>query len=65
MFSNALSLPAMPALAVGETNWETVVCLGHDLTLIGNNQLSAAGSYRLFGHDKSYHPFWGYGVEAA
>ena len=65
MFSNALQLPALPTYAVRETNRETLERLGHDLTLIGDSQLSAADSYRLYGHDELDRPFWGYGVEAA
>ena len=65
MFSNALRLPDLPPYAVRETNRETLERLGHDLTLIGDNQLSAADSYRLYGHDERDRPFWGYGVEAA
>ena len=55
----------MPASALRETNRETLERLEHDLTLIDNNQLSAADSYRLLGHDELDCPFWGYGVEAA
>ena len=55
----------MPASAVRETNRETLERLEHDLTLIDDNQLSAADSYRLFGHDELDRSFWGYGVEAA
>ena len=65
MFSDALRLPALPTYAVRETNRETLERLGHDLTLIGDNQLSAADLYRLYGHDELDRPFWGYGVEAA
>jgi hypothetical protein len=55
----------MPASALCETNRETLERLEHDLTLIDNNQLSEADSYRLLGHDELDCPFWGYGVEAA
>mmetsp|Transcript_7150 Transcript_7150/g.10389 ORF Transcript_7150/g.10389 Transcript_7150/m.10389 type:complete len:109 (+) Transcript_7150:121-447(+) len=65
MCLNDLRFPAIPASALRETNRETLERLEHDLTLIGNNQLSAADSYRLLGHDELERPFWGYGVEAA
>eukprot|EP00590_Aulacoseira_subarctica_P009092 CAMPEP_0172414892 /NCGR_PEP_ID=MMETSP1064-20121228/1498_1 /TAXON_ID=202472 /ORGANISM="Aulacoseira subarctica , Strain CCAP 1002/5" /LENGTH=209 /DNA_ID=CAMNT_0013151755 /DNA_START=71 /DNA_END=700 /DNA_ORIENTATION=- len=65
MFASDLRLPAMPPNAVGESNWETLVRLGEDLTLITDDQLSALDSYRLFGHDEMGQPFWGYGVESA
>ena len=65
MFPIDLELPAMPVSAVRETNQESLERLAHDLTLIGDNQLSAADSYRLFGHDELDRSFWGYGVEAA
>ena len=65
MFPSDLELPAMPASAVRETNRGTLERLAHDLILIGNDQLSAADSYRLFGHDELDRSFWGYGVEAA
>ena len=60
-----LTLPDLPAGAVRETNGETVERLGRDVTLIGDNQLSAVDSYRLYGYDERDRPFWGYGVEAA
>lgn len=55
----------MPASAVRGTNQETLERLGRDLTFIGDNQLSAADSFRLFGHDELHRPFGGYVVEAA
>ena len=65
MTSRYFGLPAMPASAVRETNRETLERLEHDLTLIDDDQLSAADSYRLFGYDELDRSFWGYGVEAA
>ena len=65
MFAADLCLPALPPNAVRETNRDTVERLGCDLILIGNQQLSAADSYRLYGFDETDRPFWGYGVEAA
>jgi len=65
MFSYDLRLPDFPAGAVRETNGETLERLERDLTLIGDNQLSAVDSYRLYGYDERDRPFWGYGVEAA
>eukprot|EP00590_Aulacoseira_subarctica_P008634 CAMPEP_0172425022 /NCGR_PEP_ID=MMETSP1064-20121228/29634_1 /TAXON_ID=202472 /ORGANISM="Aulacoseira subarctica , Strain CCAP 1002/5" /LENGTH=217 /DNA_ID=CAMNT_0013167585 /DNA_START=68 /DNA_END=721 /DNA_ORIENTATION=+ len=65
MFASDLRLPAMPLNAVGESNWEILVRLGDDLTLINDDQLSALDSYRFFGYDEMKRPFWGYGVESA
>lgn len=65
MIASDLQTPDMPPNAVGESNWETLVRLGEDLTLINDDQLSALDSYRLFCHDEVGRPFWGYGVESA
>ena len=64
MTARYFGVPAMPS-AVRETNRETLERLEHDLTLIDDDQLSAADSYRLFGYDELDRSFWGYGVEAA
>mmetsp|Transcript_7148 Transcript_7148/g.10388 ORF Transcript_7148/g.10388 Transcript_7148/m.10388 type:complete len:180 (+) Transcript_7148:124-663(+) len=65
MFSSDLRLPVMPVFAVRETNWDTLLRLGRDLTLVGNNQLSAADSYRFYWYDEQNRGTWGCGVEAA
>ena len=65
MFSSDVRLPVMPAFAVRETNWDTLLRLGRDLTLVGNHQLSAADSYRFYWYDEQDRGTWGCGVEAA
>ena len=65
MFTHELRLPSMPSGAVREPNREMLNRLGHDLTLIDNQQLSAVDSYQMFGYDEFDHPFWRYCVESA
>jgi hypothetical protein len=65
MFASEFVVPSLPANAKRETNRETLERLELDLILIGDHQLSAADSYRLYGHDATDQGFWGCGVEAA
>ena len=65
MLASGFVVPSLPANAKRETNRETLERLELDLILIGDQQLSAADSYRLYGHDATDHGFWGCGVEAA
>jgi len=58
-------IPALPPNAVSETDRETLVRLKHDLAWIGEQQLSAADAYRMYGYDELDQPFWGYCVESA
>ena len=51
MFASEFVVPSLPANAKRETNRETLERLELDLILIGDHQLSAADSYRLYGHD--------------
>lgn len=57
MFSDDLCLPTMPSYAGHETNWGTLEWLRCDLTLISDQQLSAANSYWLYGYDELDQPF--------
>ena len=51
MLASGFVVPSLPANAKRETNRETLERLERDLILIGDQQLSAADSYRLYGHD--------------
>lgn len=64
MFASDI-IPALPPNAAPETNRETLVRLKHDLTMISEQELSAADLYRLYGCDELEQPFWGYCVESA
>jgi hypothetical protein len=65
MLASRFVVPSLPVNAKRETNRETLERLELDLILIGDQQLSAADSYRFYGHDAIDHGFWGCGVETA
>jgi hypothetical protein len=65
MLASGYVVPSLPTNAKRETNRETLERLERDLILIGDHQLSAADSYRFYGHDAIDHGFWGCGVETA
>ena len=60
-----LHLPALPPGTVRETNSETLRRLGHDLSLISRQELSAVGAYRLYLPVDGERSSWGYVLEAA
>jgi hypothetical protein len=62
MLASRFVVPSLPVNAKRETNRETLERLELDLILIGDQQLSAADSYRFYGHDAIDHGFWGCGV---
>ena len=57
--------PTCASNCSASNNWETLEWCGHDLTLIDDQQLSAADLYHMFGYDELDSPFWGIGEEAA
>ena len=65
MFLCDCHLPSEPPNAVVESNEEILRRLGHDLTGIDREELSAIDAYRLFLHADSNYPTWGYCLEAA
>jgi len=65
MFQYDLALPSAPTNSLRESNAETLRRLGHDLSCIEREELSALDAYRLFGKMSNGTPSWGYCLEAA